>query len=50
MSIKLPKLKRADFNKVKKKKILFLCYNQNLSRYLSNLFSEEPLIEVHSLF
>jgi|TARA_B100001093_G_C26854571_1_gene1026795 Cdc6-like AAA superfamily ATPase len=34
----------------KKKKILFLCYNQNLSRYLSNLFSEEPLIEVHSLF
>ena len=31
-------------------KVLFLCYNQNLSRFLSNLLSDNPLIEVYSLF
>jgi len=33
-----------------KNKVLFLCYNQNLSRYLNNLFNEDPLIKVQSLF
>jgi len=33
-----------------KSKVLFLCYNQNLSRYLNNLFNEDPLIKVQSLF
>jgi len=34
----------------KGEKVLFLCYNQNLSRFLSDLLSDNPLIEVHSLF
>lgn len=34
----------------KGEKVLFLCYNQNLSRFLSDLFSDNPLIEVYSLF
>ena len=34
----------------KGEKVLFLCYNQNLSRFLSDLLSDNPLIEVYSLF
>ena len=34
----------------KGEKVLFLCYNQNLSRFLSDLLSNNPLIEVYSLF
>ena len=34
----------------KDEKVLFLCYNQNLSRFLSDLLSDNPLIEVYSLF
>ena len=34
----------------KGEKVLFLCYNQNLSRFLSDLLSGNPLIEVYSLF
>ena len=33
-----------------KNKVLFLCYNQNLSRFLSQLLSDLPSIEVYSLF
>ncbi len=33
-----------------KNKVLFLCYNQNLSRFLSHLLSDLPSIEVYSLF
>jgi len=29
---------------------LLLCYNQNLSRFLSDVLSDNPLIEVYSLF
>jgi len=32
------------------KKVLFLCYNQNLSRFLKLLLMDQPSIEVHSLF
>ena len=34
----------------KGEKVLFLCYNQNLSRFLSDLLSDNPLVEVYSLF
>ena len=34
----------------KGEKVLFLCYNQNLSRFISDLLSDNPLIEVYSLF
>jgi len=34
----------------KGERVLFLCYNQNLSRFLSDLLSDNPLIEVYSLF
>jgi len=34
----------------KGEKVLLLCYNQNLSRFLSDVLSDNPLIEVYSLF
>ena len=31
-------------------KVLFLCYNQNLGKYLKNLLEDHANIEVYSLF
>ena len=40
----------AKYLSQKNKKILFLCYNQNLSKFLRNLFIDYKSIKVSSLF